>query len=93
MFGQQAAERGVVFQALFKTRVTVVKMLILVATLFAISWAPYFALLLIEVSAVARLTDRGQERFLHPGGHPLRHLMGALLCPAAHRGKRCGSPH
>lgn len=49
MFGEQAESRGVVFKALYRTRVKVVKMLIMVAILFAISWAPYFILLLDEV--------------------------------------------
>ncbi|KAL8576665.1 hypothetical protein ACOMHN_025140 [Nucella lapillus] len=48
VFGKQAAQRGAAFQVLFKTRMTVVKMLILVAVIFAVSWAPYFALLLWE---------------------------------------------
>lgn len=49
MFSSQSQQRGQVFQTLYKTRMIVVKMLILVATFFIISWAPYFALLILEV--------------------------------------------
>ncbi|XP_025115626.1 substance-P receptor-like [Pomacea canaliculata] len=48
MFSSQSQQRGQVFQTLYKTRMIVVKMLILVATFFIISWAPYFALLILE---------------------------------------------
>ncbi|XP_076458435.1 neuromedin-K receptor-like [Babylonia areolata] len=46
--GGSGTGRGEVFQALYKSRMMVVKMLILVALLFALSWAPYFVLLLTE---------------------------------------------
>ncbi|KAL8584969.1 hypothetical protein ACOMHN_043605 [Nucella lapillus] len=48
VLGPGSSERGSVFQSLFKSRMKVVKMLILVAVLFAVSWAPYFVLLLFE---------------------------------------------
>ncbi|KAK7112215.1 hypothetical protein V1264_011699 [Littorina saxatilis] len=57
MFGKGAAERGAVFQTLFKTRMKVVKMLILIAVLFAMSWAPYFTLLLLEKTSGSSDTE------------------------------------
>ncbi|XP_005094654.1 neuropeptide FF receptor 2-like [Aplysia californica] len=47
-------------QALYKGRMNVVKMLILVALLFALSWLPYFALLLLEkVTGKSDVSDIG----------------------------------
>jgi hypothetical protein len=65
MFGKDAEERGAVFQALYKTRVTVVKMLILVAALFALSWAPYFGMLLDEVSEPHRFLPLSSPSYFH----------------------------
>ncbi|GFN80958.1 substance-k receptor-like [Plakobranchus ocellatus] len=48
MFNAQTGPGSVTGQALYKGRINLVKMLILVATLFAIAWIPYFTLFLYQ---------------------------------------------